>query len=172
MAAPAPQAGDGSDAAGPRLIVYFVRGAELTPVERRTDAATTASALDELVEGPSRAEVGSGIRTALAPEVVGVEDVGPEGSATVAVTRGFAGITGGNQLLAVAQVVWTLTDLPTVTGVRFVVDGVPVEVPTDAGLSDRPVDRDDYRSVAPAEPSPPSSPATSPATDDGTPTPR
>ncbi|MGY1737297.1 GerMN domain-containing protein [Geodermatophilus sp. SYSU D00684] len=151
-AEPSAQVTDGSSAGGPRVTLFLVSGADLTPVERRTDAATAQAALEQLVEGPSRTEAGTGIRTALPPEVVGVEDVGADGVATVAVTRGFAGITGGNQLLAVAQVVWTLTDLPAVTGVRFVVDGTPVEVPTDAGLTDRPVGRDDYRSVAPAEP--------------------
>jgi spore germination protein GerM len=74
-----------------------------------------------------------------------------DGVATVSVTPGFPGLSGGNQLLAVAQVVWTLTELPTVTAVRFSVDGTPVEIPTDDGLTDRPVDRDDYRSVKPIE---------------------
>lgn len=163
-AAPSTDTGNGSSAAGPRLTVFFVRGAALAPVERRTDAATTAAALEQLVEGPTRAEVRTGIRTALAPEVVGVDEVLPEGLTTVSVTRGFTGLTGGNQLLAVAQVVWTLTDLPTVTTVRFVVEGTPVEVPTDAGLTDRPVGRDDYRSVAPAEPTPTPTPAPSGST--------
>ncbi len=164
-----PQPGGDSSTAGPRLTVYFVRGNGLVPVERRTDAATTQAALGQLVEGPTRAEAGTGIRTALVPEVVGVEDVRPDGLVTVTVTRGFTGITGGNQLLAVAQVVWTLTDLSTITSVRFVVDGVAVEVPTDAGLSDRPVGRGDYRSVAPAEPA-----ASTSSADDasGSPTPR
>jgi len=167
-AAPSSGADGDSSAAGPRLTVYFVRGAELAAVQRRTDAATIQAALDQLVEGPSRREAATGIRTALPPEVAGVEDVGIDGLATVEVTRGFTGITGGNQLLAVAQIVWTLTDMPPVTGARFVVDGVPVEVPTDAGLTDQPVDRDDYRSVAPTEPTAPSADETPSAT----PTPR
>lgn len=162
---------NGSTGAGPRLAIFFVRGAELAPVERRTNAATTAAALEQLMEGPTRAEVDTGIRTALAPEVVGVDEVLPGGLTTVSVTRGFTGISGGNQLLAVAQVVWTLTDLPTVTTIRFVVEGAPVEVPTDAGLTDRPVGRDDYRSVAPAEPTPSSPPAEG-VVPTGSPTPR
>jgi hypothetical protein len=153
-AAPSPDTANSSTAAGPRLTIFFVRGTELAPVERRTHAATTAAALDQLVEGPTRAEVGTGLRTALPPEVVGVDEMLTGGLTTVSVTRGFTGITGGNQLLAVAQIVWTLTDLPTVTAVRFAVDGTPVEVPTDAGLSDRPVNRGDYESVAPAEQTP------------------
>jgi hypothetical protein len=171
-AAPSLNTGNGSPAAGPRLTVFFVRGAVLAPVERRTDATTTAAALDHLVEGPTRAEVRTGIRTALPPEVVGVDEVLPDGVAVVSVTRGFTGITGGNQLLAVAQIVWTLTDLPTVTTVRFVVEGAPVEVPTDGGLADRAVGRDDYRSVAPAEPTPTATPTPAGATPTGSPPPR
>jgi hypothetical protein len=152
-AAPRPTgSGNGEQPAGPRVTVFFVRGADLTPVQRRTTAATTAAALDQLVEGPTRTEAAGGIRTALAPEVVGVDVEPSDGVTTVSVTRGFTGLSGGNQLLAVAQVVWTLTDLSTVTAVRFAVEGTPVEVPTDEGLTDRPVARDDYRSVAPAEP--------------------
>jgi hypothetical protein len=156
---PATDRGDSDRPAGPRLTVYFVRGADLAPVERRTSATTAVAALDLLVDGPTRAEAGSGIRTALAPEVVGVDEELPDGTTTVSVTRGFTGLTGGNQLLAVAQVVWTLTDLPTVTAVRFTVESAPVEVPTDTGLTDRPVDRDDYRSAAPVEPPPTASSA-------------
>ncbi len=168
-AAPSPDIGNGSPAAGPRLTVFFVRGAVLTPVERRSDAVTTAAALGQLVEGPTRAEVGTGIRTALPPEVVGADEVLFDGVTTVSVTRGFTGITGGNQLLAVAQIVWTLTDLPTVTTVRFVVEGAPVEVPTDGGLTDRAVGRDDYRSVAPAGPTPTLAPDGSTPTGSSTP---
>lgn len=153
-AQPATPSGGGERTAGSRLIVYLVRDADLAPVERRFRTPTAAAALDELVKGPTRAEAADGIRTALAPEVVGVEDVLSDGATTVSLTRGFTGITGGNQLLAVAQVVWTLTDLASVDRVSFTVEGLPVEVPTDAGLSSGPVDRDDYRSVAPVEETP------------------
>lgn len=169
-AQPSAQIGTGGRAGDPHVTVFLVRDVRLTPVDRRTDATTTAAALEHLVEGPTRAEAATGIRTALPPEVVGVDEGLADGLTTVSVSRGFTGITGGDQLLAVAQVVWTLTDLPTVTTVRFVVEGAPVEVPTDGGLTDRPVDRDDYRSVAPAEPTPTHTPAGAAPT--GRPTPR
>jgi hypothetical protein len=150
---PTAQSGSGDRYAGAQLTIFLVRGTRLAPAERRISTPTPGAALEQLVEGPTRAEAASGVRTALAPEVVGVEGVLADGVATVSVTRGFTGISGGNQLLAVAQVVWTLTALPTVERVRFTVEGRPVEVPTDAGLSGAPVDADDYRSVTPAEPS-------------------
>lgn len=166
-APPAAPSGNGDQSSGPRLTVFLVRGADLTPVHRRISAATPTTALEQVVEGPTRAEAASGIRTALPPEVVGVEEELPSGTVTVSVTRGFTGITGGDQLLAVAQIVWTLTDLPNVHRVRFSVEGLPVEVPTDAGLSASPVSRNDFGSVAPEE-STPSMPATStPSADEG-----
>ncbi|MGY2085732.1 GerMN domain-containing protein [Blastococcus sp. SYSU DS0539] len=161
------EAGERPEANGPAVTVYFVRGAVLAPVERATAVADAPSALGRLASGPTRVEVIGGLRTALAPQTLRVDEGVPGGITSVSVTREFTGITGGNQLLAVAQVVWTLTDLPDTTQVRFLLDGVPVEVPTDGGLTEQPVDRDDFRSVAPtADPTPaqvppgPSAPAT------------
>lgn len=139
---------------GPEVTVFFVRGAALAPATRSTEGSDAASAVEQLTVGPSRLEVLSGLRTALAPQPLTVDEGLPGGLTAVSVTREFTGVTGGNQLLAVAQVVWTLTDLPGTTEVRFLVDGVPVEVPTDEGLSDQPVDRNDYGSVAPASAGP------------------
>ncbi|GAB3349460.1 hypothetical protein GCM10027300_12560 [Modestobacter lapidis] len=162
-APPSTDASGDSRRDGPRLTLYLVRGADLAPVERPTSRVTAQSALELLVEGPTRAEARDGVRTALAPEVVGVEQQLADGLTTVSVSRGFTGLAGGNQLLAVAQVVWTLTELPTVTTVRFTVGGTLIEVPTDEGLTDRAVARDDYRSVAPIEEAPTGPTATDPA---------
>ncbi|CCG03826.1 Putative Lipoprotein [Blastococcus saxobsidens DD2] len=159
LTVPAPQTSQparSSDTAGLELTVYFVRGADLVPARRTVDFLTPAEALDALVAGPTRAEVIAGLRTALAPQVLSV-DVGlPGGITSVAVTTEFTGISGGNQLLAVAQVVWTLTGLEGTQQVRFLLDGVPVEVPTDTGLTEAPVGRDNFSSVAP--PASPGSP--------------
>lgn len=148
---PAPQVSlpnQRSDAAELELTVYFVRGTDLMPAQRTVDALTATEALDVLIAGPTRTEVIAGLRTALAPQALSV-DVGlPGGITSVAVTPEFTGITGGNQLLAVAQVVWTLTALEGTEQVSFLADGVPVEVPTDTGLSENPVSRDDFRSVS------------------------
>ncbi|MGY1887458.1 GerMN domain-containing protein [Blastococcus sp. SYSU DS0753] len=163
VAVPAATAGSPAlptDDAGPEVVVYFVHGAELAPVPRAAQAATPGSILALLAAGPTRAEVIGGLRTALAPQSIAVDEGLPGGMTSVSVTEEFARITGGNQLLAVAQVVWTLTELPGTGQVRFLLDGRPVEVPTDGGLSDGPVGRDQYRSVAPSGSPGPSTPAT------------
>lgn len=133
------------------LPVYFVRDSRLEPVERRAADRSAQTALGLLVHGPTRGEVASGLRTALTPQSLTVLplDAGASGVAVVAATRDLAGLLGSSQLLAVVQIVWTVTEHPDIDRVRITIDGVPVEVPTDAGLTRDAVSRADYSSVAP-----------------------
>lgn len=150
------------------LSVYFVAGSRLEAVTRPTADGRPQVAVDQLLAGPSSREVLAGLRTALSPQDLLVL-AGPDGSGTaaVAVSREFTGITGGNQLLAVAQVVWTVTQFPEFDRVCFLLDGDVVQVPTDQGLTDGPVDRDDYGSIAPAQAEPAPTASTGPATPTG-----
>ena len=145
LSQPQPRSGD----AGIEITVFFVRGPALAAVPRTVESRTPTEALEVLTAGPTRTEVIRGLRTALAPQPLTVDEGLPGGITSVAVSPEFAGITGANQLLAVAQVVWTLTDLDGTTEVRFLVEGEPVEVPTDNGLTELPVGRQDFNSVAP-----------------------
>ncbi|WP_222195026.1 GerMN domain-containing protein [Modestobacter italicus] len=140
------------------LEVFFVRGTRLEPVSRSAPSLDAETLLEVLVAGPTRTEVLAGLRTAIAPQTPTVPTGLAERRLEVDLPRELTDVTGGNQLLTVAQLVWTLTTLPTVDEVRFTSGGVPVEVPTDAGLTGAPVDRDDYRSVAPAASSSPAAP--------------
>ena len=137
---------------GADVEVYFIRGTLLEPVRRSPDRPDPQGALDELVAGPTRTEVIEGLRTAVIPQplVAAVADAGAR-VVTVDVTREFTDVTGGNQIRAVAQVVWTVTQFPDTPLVRFRAEGDLIEVPTDEGLTDQPVSRTDYRSVAPAD---------------------
>lgn len=141
---------DGSG--GAVVEVYFLRGALLEAVLRSPDLSDPQAALDLLVAGPTRTEVIGGLRTAVIPQplVAEVADVGAR-VVTVDVTREFTDVTGGNQIRAVAQVVWTVTQFPETPLVRFRAEGDLIEVPTDEGLTDQPVSRTDYPSVAPAD---------------------
>jgi hypothetical protein len=132
------------------VTVYFVRGSRLEGVPRHATEYRPQVAVDLLLAGPTRSEVMAGLRTALAPQdlvVISGRDGG--GLVTIAVSREFAAIAGGNQLLAVAQVVWTVTQFPQVDRVGFTLDGALAEVPTDSSLTARPVTRADHLSVAP-----------------------
>lgn len=152
--APATAVPDRPAARGSRTVtVYFQQGGRLHPVERPAFDTSPAARLELLLAGPSAAEAAAGVRTAVAPRGVltHVTYVVPD-TAVVEVSPAFAQISGADQLLAVAQVVWTLTEHPSTSLVSVAVDGRPLEVPTDRGLSRVPVRRSAYASVAPLEP--------------------
>lgn len=138
---------------GPVLdTVFLVHGERLQPVQRRTSTpGNLRQVLGLLAAGPSPAEAQQGMRTALAPQPISVLGVSDRGVLTLGVTRQFTGVVGGNQLLAVAQVVWTVSQFPWVDRIRFVAQGDALEIPTDRGLVQRTVTRDDFRTVAPRD---------------------
>ncbi len=166
-----PEAGVTGTADGPRVTVWFVRGSRLEAAERPVERPAVDTALAALVAGPTRSEVVDGLRTALSPQSLTPDrPVSTDAVVTIGVSREFTEVAGGNQLLATAQVVFTVTELPGVQAVRVTADGSPVEVPTDEGLSAEPVGREDYASVAaPDRSSTPSPTSPSPSPSGGEP---
>jgi hypothetical protein len=127
--------------------IYLLRDDRLVPVDRAGRSATDA--LESLIAGPTPLDGEAGLTTALPPHVVnGVSRPDPA-VVTVDVAPAFTALSARDQLLAAAQVVWTATGGCCDTRVRVQAAGVPLPVPTDGGLVDRPVGRDDYRSLAP-----------------------
>ena len=133
----------------------FVDNAGLVPVLREIPKtqAVGAAAMGALLEGPNDAELGArpAMYTAI-PEgtrFLGLRIDG--GIATVNLSREFESGGGSASVLGrLAQVVYTLTQFPTVSGVKFELDGVPVTVFSGEGvvLTD-PVDRSDYTDQLP-----------------------
>lgn len=166
-AVPDPPAAGGSRT----VTVYFQQNGRLTPVQRPTFDTSPGARLGLLLEGPSAAEVSDGVRTAVAPTAVArdVTYVVPD-TAVVEVSPGFVQISGADQLLAVAQLVWTLTEHPGTTMVGITRDGVALEVPTDRGLSLVPVSRSEFDAIAPRE-TPTQTPTVTTPAISGTPTP-
>jgi len=140
--------------------VYLVRGDRLHEVVRAAPNRSAESAIERLAAGPTRREVSQGLRTALVPQPLTVTS-DDSGTVVLGATADFAGVSGADQLLAVAQLVWTLTDVPGVDRLNFTIDGRPIEVPTDSGLRGDAVGRADYVSVEPTGPS--AEPAPSPS---------
>ena len=145
---------------GYSVTVYFVQFGRLSPVSRPAPDTSPQTALQLLVEGPDAVEAATGLETALVPQRLS-NVVAGRGPLNVEVGPEFTSIAGDNQLLAVAQLVWTVTGPAPTALVRITIEGKPIEVPTDDGLSRLPVGRDDYRDVAPTDPSP-TPPATPP----------
>ncbi len=110
-----------------------------------------AAAMEQLLLGPSADETGIGYSSAL-PD--GVEYLGTaieEGIATVNLSGTFE--EGGGSLamrLRLAQVVYTLTQFPTITGVVFALDGTPIDVFGGEGIVlDEPQTRAAFEDVTP-----------------------
>jgi Immunoglobulin-like domain of bacterial spore germination/Sporulation and spore germination len=122
------------------LQVWFTRHGKLFVTERTVPATTSVgrAALDRLLTGPSAAEHAAGLRSQIP---VGTSLLGlhiSSGTATVDLNSSFESAASPSTMpLRIAQVVYTLTQFPTVTGVRFeingqgvtVIGGVPVQSP-------------------------------------------
>ncbi|HWC10601.1 MAG TPA: GerMN domain-containing protein [Acidimicrobiales bacterium] len=129
--------------------LFFVRDSRLAPVGRQTETPSVDDALAALGSGPTASERGDGLRTAL-PGPVELAGADAAGVPVVEVAESFGEVEGEEQILALAQIVFTLTGLPGVNGVAFSLSGRVVEVPTgDGTLKAGPLGREDYAVVAP-----------------------
>jgi spore germination protein GerM len=117
------------------VAVYLVAGEHVWPVRRTVEGPALArAALEALLEGPTAddGELASAI-----PDGTQLLDValGDDGVLTVDLTREFESGGGSRSMqLRVAQVVYTATQFPTVTGVSFRLDGEPVTAIGGEGL--------------------------------------
>ena len=136
------------------ISVYFTRDEKMAAAHRVIPKTqqTGQAAMQALLEGPTAAESAAGLVGAI-PE--GTRFLGlsiTNGVATVNLSKEYE--SGGGSLsmsMRLAQVVYTLTQFPTVTKVNFQLEGVPVSVFGGEGIVlDHPVGRADYEDMAPA----------------------
>jgi hypothetical protein len=129
---------------GRALEVWFARGGRLVE-GLRTHSATrqvATAAVEALLSGPDPAERADGIRSEIPPgtRLNGIAIA--NGVARVDLSSDYQEAASSSSLrLRLAQVVYTLTQFPTVSKVRFVVDGEPV--------LDHAVGRRAYKELAP-----------------------
>jgi spore germination protein GerM len=129
--------------------LWFVREGHLTTVQHSISGSRDAQAVvGELLAGPTDAERQDGLRSAI-PNPSAIASVALTGGVvTVDLTQEFADIPAGDQLLAVGQLVLTLTDLRGVGLVSFTLAGAPAAVPLpDGDASTGTVSRDLYTSL-------------------------
>ncbi|MBN2114024.1 MAG: GerMN domain-containing protein [Acidimicrobiia bacterium] len=147
------------------LKVYFMLegggsdyrpGPFLVPVYRevpRTQAVARA-AVNALIAGPTAEEKASvpALSSAVPADTILLGINIADGLATVDLSREFEAAGGTFAMAArLAQVVFTLTQFPTVAEVQFHLDGEPVTVFSSEGIiMDHPVDRADYEDLTPA----------------------
>jgi hypothetical protein len=144
----------GNQSSNLSLEVWFSRDDGLVAVRRAhppTQQVATA-AINSLLQGPTVAEHSAGLTSAVPPNTrllgIGIRN----GLATVDLTSEYQ--SGGGALsmqTRLGQVVYTLTQFPTVQSVRFRLDGSPVNVFSSEGIVlDHPVGRSDYADLLPA----------------------
>jgi immunoglobulin-like protein involved in spore germination/sporulation and spore germination protein len=113
------------------IQLWFTRDGRLSPTRRTRPAtlATSRLSLTELIAGPSAAESRAGLSTGLTADT-GFAIEGISGGVET-VRFGPAFYAGGSAAVRLrqAQVVYTLTQFPTVGRVRFVGDGQPAAAP-------------------------------------------
>jgi hypothetical protein len=136
-----------TDPSAESISLCFVQDGVLvgvdSPLERPVDLPAIVEALAEAPDAES-------LRTALGdpPLVREVELVG--GVARVDLRPAITELGGEDQLLAVAQLVCTLTGRPGLGLVSFTLEGSPIDVPTgDGSVTSEPVSRDDYADLLP-----------------------
>jgi spore germination protein GerM len=138
--------GTGSVVETGTATTWFIRADVLVSRVRDVPLPITAEAvMATLGAGVTPAETNSGLRSAIPDaEMLLAADLA-RGTATVELAPGFLDVAPGDQVLALGQVVLTLTDLPGVGRVRFQINGVAVAVPLPDGTSsDDSVSREDF----------------------------
>ncbi|MGH8976009.1 MAG: GerMN domain-containing protein [Acidimicrobiia bacterium] len=134
-----------------QATIFLVQGERLAPVVRDVPApATGEGVLEALERGPTRSEAALGLRSALVGRDV-MRSIGISGGiASVDLGPDFTDIVGRDQIMALAQIVSTVTGLAGVGRVSFTLEGVPVGVPRgDGAVTTESVSRDDYALLAP-----------------------
>jgi spore germination protein GerM len=133
--------------------LYFVADGHVRAVDRTiAQRPTLDTAIGLLAAGPTTADGlatadGVVLTTRVAPGLVlGAARIG--GTAIVTVGAGYAALDPISQLVVTAQLVLTVTDLPGVGRVSYLLDGnpQPMWLP-DGSQTDQSVAQDDYRSL-------------------------
>lgn len=128
------------------VLVYFIKDDRLIRRVRQVNAPpTVAKSLTSLLFGVQEDDVSVGVRSAIDPTASIQARALDPATYQVDLSAEFSKGPSSEQVLALAQIVFTATALPGVTGVRFTLDGVPIEVPTGSGsLTSEPVGKEAF----------------------------
>jgi spore germination protein GerM len=133
-------------------VIFLNDGGQLVIVPTPSSGGSPTAALTTLLEWPQHDR--GGLTTAINDRTRLLRPVDVTNAiATVLLSRDFVDVPARQELLAVAQVVYTATAVGGIAAVRFVVDGSSIEVPGgDGRLVTRPVGRSDYPDLLAAGP--------------------
>ena len=128
--------------------IFLLRNEQLAPQPRQLPADIDAGdVIDALLAGADADEQSRGFGTAIpdGTELIG-DRLDPESDVlTLNLTEELNTVQGELQTIAIAQMVFTATELTSVSGVRFQIEGSAVQVPRgDGTATSSPVTRADY----------------------------
>ena len=136
-----------------QVFMYSSDHDRLTPVEREVEAPVEAEEVVKLLlEGATSAEKNKGLSTDIPPRTELLDTSLDEDHhvLTIDLSEQILDVQAEGQLRAIAQLVFTATQLKDVERVRFRVEGEPREVPVrDGRLQAAPVSRNQYPELAP-----------------------
>jgi spore germination protein GerM len=141
------------------LNIYLIKDASYAVAVTRAVPATpqvATNAIRSLLAGPTAEERDEGLSSAIPEDTLLLGIVIEDQLATIDLGREFESGGGSFGMLSrLAQVVYTLTQFPTVNSVNFKLDGEPITVFSGEGiLLEEPVTRGDYASILPLVPAP------------------
>jgi hypothetical protein len=141
----------GDDTGDRDVAIFLARDGRLVRAVRRMPPPVTLDALLEALKaGPTSAELDEDTRSAVLDDDTFESVAIAGGTAVVDLSRPFTGRSSTDQVLALAQIVWTLTARPGVGQVLFTLGDQSIEIPTaDGRVVTTPVSRDDYGTLAP-----------------------
>lgn len=141
--------------------VYFVNADNRLEPEQRevvllTDDERAKPILEALIVGPNEEERNIlGLVTGLPDDIVILDvELKSAGSAVVNIADGsIRELSGDNFRIALAQIVYTMTELDGIESFRLLIDGEEQPLSTDTGITDAvaPVTRNDYASYRPGQ---------------------
>ena len=144
----APASTSTSTIAAPRtsVAVFFEGPNGLVLVKREvTGSATLSDALDRLAAGPSVTDSSTPLQSPASTVTPLALKRVMNGIAFITVPASFAKLGGQDQIVAAAQIVYTATAWPGITGVMLLVNGQQSEVPVaDGTLKQGSLTRADY----------------------------
>lgn len=128
------------------IQVYFVAGDRLVARTRLVPSpGSLPEAVADLLAGPTPAESLAGIRTSINPGTELLSERVSKDRVVLDLSLAFTNTGGPDQILSIAQLVYTATGVPGIDTVSFELQGQPVAIPlADGTLVATPVNRSDY----------------------------
>ncbi len=128
----------------------LVSDRQLTAIVAELPTPLSVGATLEALVNAAQGTLPAGTRSALNEANVVSAKATTNGTANIDLNGDFSQISPTDQLLAIAQIVCTLTSLPGIGQVHFTQQGRSVDIPrADSSLTSKSVSRDDYKPLLP-----------------------